>query len=231
MRYRHLFFDLDHTLWDFERNSAESLDEIYQNWSLHQLGIDSCDRFISSFLKINSELWQAFDAGQLEHTDIRKNRFRLVFETLGVACPDNHLDIGESYLSSLPTKKYLLEGALDVLEHVRAMGYQTHVITNGFQDVQGRKIKSAGIHPYFGHVITFDTANAKKPDPRIFQYALELTQADAHSSLMIGDNWVADIEGARSVGMDTVYYNPAGLTFNERPTYDIRHLHELLNIL
>ncbi|PWJ56945.1 putative hydrolase of the HAD superfamily [Dyadobacter jejuensis] len=231
MQYRHLFFDLDHTLWDFERNSAESLDEIYKDWSLHRLGIASSNHFIESFLKINTELWQAFDMGRLEHAEIRKKRFQLVFESLGVTCPDNHQEMGECYLHTLPTKRYLLDGALEVLEHVRKMGYHTHVITNGFNDIQARKIRSAGIHPYFGHVITFENAEAKKPDPKIFNYALALTQAKVETSLMIGDNWVADIQGAQQVGMDTVYYNPAGLEFDQKPTYDIQHLRELLDIL
>ena len=231
MNYKHIFFDLDHTLWDFERNSSESLDEIFRNWSLQEQGITSAEHFIHCFLKINTSLWDAFDQGNLHHSYIRENRFRLVFEELGVACPDDHLAIGEFYLESLPTKKYLLDGALELLEYVKSLGYELHIITNGFDEIQARKIASSGISHFFRNVITFETANAKKPDSRIFQYALDITQASVTECIMVGDNWVADIMGAKKVGMDTVYYNPAGLKFDDIPTFDIRHLDELREIL
>ncbi len=231
MKYKHLFFDLDHTLWDFERNSAESLFEIFHEYELHKLGILSEDTFIESFLKINTKLWLDFDLGNIEHSYIRANRFRLVFESMEIPCPINHIAFGELYLETLPTKSYLMDGALEVLNYVTGEGYQLHIITNGFNDIQGRKIKSAGIHPYFKEIVTFENANAKKPDPKIFQHALNLTKANVSESLMIGDNWIADILGAKKVGMDTVYYNPASLLFDVQPTYDIKALPELMKIL
>ncbi|QRR03051.1 YjjG family noncanonical pyrimidine nucleotidase [Dyadobacter sandarakinus] len=231
MKYEHLFFDLDHTLWDFDKNSSESLEEIFHSQTLHQHGVHSCDDFISSFLKINAKLWNDFDTGQIHHTYIRQNRFRLVFESLGLACPDNHLEIGELYLQTLPDKKHLLEGASQVLDYVTAAGYKLHIITNGFNEVQARKLSGSEISHYFEHVITFENAQAKKPDPRIFEYALSVSGAKAGNSLMIGDNWIADVMGAKQAGLDTVYYNPAGLTFDQTPTYDIRKLDELLLIL
>ncbi|CAG5008999.1 Putative HAD-hydrolase YfnB [Dyadobacter sp. CECT 9275] len=231
MNYKHIFFDLDHTLWDFERNSSESLDEIFTNWSLHQHGITSAQHFIQCFLRINTSLWDAFDRGTLHHAYIRENRFRLVFEELGVPCHDEHLAIGAYYLQSLPTKKNLLEGAMEILNHLTFLGYELHIITNGFDEIQAQKIASAGISHFFRNVVTFETAKAKKPDPRIFQYALKITQAAVSECMMVGDNWIADIMGAKKVGMDTVYLNPAGLKFDDAPTYDIRHLNELREIL
>src|SRR5215217_6383607 len=102
MKYKHIFFDLDHTLWDFEKNSSESLEEIFHRLALHQHGVQSMEAFISCFLRINTALWDAFDRGQLHHTYIREQRFRLVFSELGLQCPDNHDEIGEMYLRSLP---------------------------------------------------------------------------------------------------------------------------------
>ncbi len=231
MQYQHLFFDLDHTLWDFERNSAESLHEIFHHHQLHQLGISSVNHFIESFLKINTKLWQDFDLGNIEHGYIRANRFRLVFEAMELPCPTSHVEFGELYLKTLPTKSYLIEGAMDLLNHVSQNGYELHIITNGFNDIQERKIESAGISHFFKQVVTFENANAKKPDPKIFNHALALTKANISESLMIGDNWIADILGAKKVGMDTVYYNPGLLTFEDSPTYNITNLSELTYIL
>ncbi|MCE7073443.1 MULTISPECIES: YjjG family noncanonical pyrimidine nucleotidase [Dyadobacter] len=231
MKYRHLFFDLDHTLWDFERNSSESLEEIFHTLTLIQYGVSSLDSFIQSFLKINTALWDAFDRGTVHHTYIRENRFKMVFEELGANLPPNHTEIGEAYLRTLPDKKHLLEGALDLLNYANSAGYSMHIITNGFNEIQARKIASSEIGHFFENIITFDTANAKKPDPKIFAYALETARAVPSESIMIGDNWVADIMGAKQFGMDTVYYNPAGLQFDESPTYDIRRLEELMLIL
>lgn len=231
MKYRHIFFDLDHTLWDFERNSSESLEEIFHHHELSRYGIPSLEDFVCSFLKINTTLWDAFDRGQLHHAYIRENRFRMVFEELGAECPADHAEIGEFYLRSLPHKKHLLEGALALLNYVASAGYGMHIITNGFNEIQARKIASSEIGHFFDNVVTFETANAKKPDRRIFEFALDAARATAAESLMVGDNWLADILGAKQVGMDTVYLNPAGLQFDEAPTYDIRRLEELMLIL
>ena len=230
-KYKHLFFDLDHTLWDFDRNSAESLEEIFTNFSLELLGLANSKLFVKTFLKINTSLWDSFDRGQIHHTYIRENRFKMVFQELNITCPPHHLEIGESYLQYLPKKNHLLEGALELLQYVSERGYGINIITNGFNEIQAQKIASSGIGHFFRHVITFETANAKKPDPKIFEYAMELAGASNEDSIMIGDNWVADILGAKKAGMDTVYYNPAGLRFDETPTHDIRKLEELKLIL
>jgi YjjG family noncanonical pyrimidine nucleotidase len=231
MKYKHLFFDLDHTLWDFERNSSESLAEVFHQMALNEHGVSSLDAFVKSFLKINTALWDAFDRGKLHHTYIRENRFKMVFEELGAECPSNHTEIGELYLNSLPNKKHLLEGALNLLNYVSSAGYGVHIITNGFNEIQAKKIASSQIGHFFENIITFETANAKKPDRRIFEFALETAKTTPDDSLMIGDNWIADVMGAKQAGMDTVYYNPAGLQFDESPTYDIRRLEELMIIL
>ena len=231
MKYKHIFFDLDHTLWDFERNSSESLEEIYHQLALQKHGVESLQAFIAHFLRINTALWDDFDNGRLHHTYIRQNRFRLVFEAIGIACPANHEEIGELYLKLLPDKKHLLEGALELLMYTHAAGYGMHIITNGFNEVQARKIASSQIGHFFENIITVDIANAKKPDRAIYEFALASASASAEECLMVGDNWIADIIGAKQMGMDTAYLNPAGLQFDEKPTYDIRRLEELMLVL
>ncbi|MFN4146187.1 MAG: YjjG family noncanonical pyrimidine nucleotidase [Runella sp.] len=231
MKYQHLFFDLDHTLWDFERNSAESLTELYENFELSQHGIASVHDFIKTFSVVNFRLWDDFDHGRIAHAYIRENRFRLVFEALGVEKIGFDGDLGEEYLRLLPQKKHLLAGAKELLEYTAQEGYRLHIVSNGFDFIQARKMESAGILHFFDEIITNDKAGAKKPDPQIFAFALSSAKAQSEHSLMIGDNWVADIQGAMRFGIDAAFYNPNGLSFEQSPTYNIQHLNELMTIL
>jgi len=229
--YHHLFFDLDHTLWDFDRNSRESIFELYEAYGLAERGIASAEEFNRHFITINKRLWSDFDNNRLTHAEIRQRRFPLVLEALG--CADHSIcdDLNEAYLQRLPRKAHLIESALEVLDHLRGR-YRMHIITNGFDEIQTLKMQSAGLTDYFEHVITNNKANAKKPDPRIFAFACQATGAPLEGSLMIGDNYEADVRGAQNAGMDVVYYNPDQLTFEgPAPTYEIGHLKELLAIL
>ncbi|MCU0341535.1 MAG: YjjG family noncanonical pyrimidine nucleotidase [Spirosomaceae bacterium] len=228
--YSHLFFDLDHTLWDFERNSAESLNELYETFDLQQY-ITSPDAFAETFSRVNLKLWDDFDHGRIPHAHIREHRFRMVLEALEVPPLSFMDDMGEEYLRLLPQKTHLLDGALDLLHYLAQKDYELHIISNGFDYIQARKMQSSGIEVFFKEVITNEKAGAKKPDPKIFDYALQSAGAVPKSSLMIGDNWIADIQGAMRFGIDSAFYNPQALIFDETPTYDIRHLEELKNIL
>lgn len=231
MKYKHLFFDLDHTLWDFERSSSESLTQVYHTFQMADLGVDSLDTFISTYLRINYQLWRELERGEIPHGHIRENRFRLVMEALGAPMDTDFRPMEETYIDLLPTKSYLMDGALEVLNYAREKGYVLHILTNGFDVVQGKKMQSAGIFDYFTHLITNEKAQARKPDRQIFEYAIACAAAPCHECLMIGDNWEADILGAKRFGMDTVYYNPEGTPFEEAPTYEVRHLRELMEIL
>ncbi|GAB3021992.1 YjjG family noncanonical pyrimidine nucleotidase [Spirosoma pulveris] len=228
--YKHLFFDLDHTLWDFDRNSAECIVELYDTFRLADLGIESAAEFSRHFIAINRQLWADFDKNLIEHTYIRKHRFPLVFRAMGVDESAVHADLNVEYLKLLPRKPHLLESAKELLDHLNGR-YTMHIITNGFAEIQAVKMDSAEIAHYFTHVITSENANAKKPNPQVFQYAMEISGTNATESLMIGDNYEADILGAKGVGLDTVFYNPQGQLVSDPPTYDIRHWKELMAIL
>ncbi len=229
--YKHLFFDLDHTLWDFDRNSAESLTEIYHHFELVNHGVLSLGDFVRTFIEINTRLWNDFDQGRINHNYIREHRFRLAFEALGVANVPFGSDLGEEYLRLLPQKAHLLDGAVALLDYCANKDYQLHIVTNGFDSIQASKMQSSGIHHYFQQVVTNEKAQAKKPDARIFAYALQAADARPTESLMIGDNWEADIMGALRFGIDAAFYNPKKLTFGQKPTYDIQHLDELKSVL
>lgn len=229
--YKHLFFDLDHTLWDFDRNSAESIAELYEQHRLADLGIKSPEAFAETFITVNRRLWRAFDLNELTHAYIREHRFPLVFEALGITdvscCPE----LNEGYLHRLPRKAHLTEAARELLDHLHGR-YEMHIITNGFDEIQAVKLASSEIAHYFTHVVTNGSAGGyKKPDRRIFEYALQVAGATVPTSLMIGDNYEADILGAQSAGLDTVFYNPKGEVFEVQPTHEIRHWNELMIIL
>lgn len=230
MKYKHLFFDLDHTLWDFDRNSAESIAELFDTFRLVDAGIASAAAFSHHFIAVNRQLWADYDRNLVTHDYIRRNRFPMVLRALGVDESAIDADLNAEYLHRLPRKPHLLESAREVLDYLKGR-YTMHIITNGFADIQAVKMDSAEISHYFTHVVTNGVVDAKKPDPVMFQYALDVSGATVAESLMIGDNYEADIRGAKGVGMDTVFYNTAGAVVSDPPTYDIRHWNELKTIL
>ncbi len=230
MKYKHLFFDLDHTLWDFDRNSSESIAELFDTFRLADAGIASADEFSRHFIAINRQLWADYDKNLIEHSYIRQHRFPLVFKSLGVDESAINADLNAEYLRLLPRKPHLLDSARELLDYLHGR-YTMHIITNGFAEIQAIKMDSSEIAHYFTHVVTSENANAKKPDPLVFQYAMEISGTNASESLMIGDNYEADIMGAKGVGLDTVFYNLFGQQVADPPTYDIRHWKELMAIL
>lgn len=230
MKYKHLFFDLDHTLWDFDRNSAECIAELFDTFRLADVGIASSEEFSRHFIIINRKLWSDYDKNLIEHNYIRQHRFPMVFKSLGVDENAIQADLNAEYLRLLPCKPHLLESAREILDYLHGR-YIMHIITNGFAEIQAVKMASSEIAHYFTHVITSENAKAKKPESVVFQYAIKLSGTTAAESLMIGDNYEADILGAKRAGIDTVFYNPPGIVVNDKPTYDIRHWNELTAIL
>jgi putative hydrolase of the HAD superfamily len=230
MAYKHLFFDLDHTLWDFERNSAETLAELHAEFGLAAYGLYSVADFQRVFRATNVQLWRAYDTNQISQAELRHARFRRVFAELDIhdhGCCDA---LSEAYLSRCPRKGHLVDYAAELLDYL-APRYALHVITNGFDEIQALKLKHAGLTGYFRHVTTSQNSGAKKPDVRIFTHALSRAGCCAGESLMIGDNCETDIAGGRAAGLDTVFFNPNRVTTTEQPTYTIHHLRELMAIL
>ena len=228
--YKHLFFDLDHTLWDFDRNSTESIAEIYDTHRLADLGVASPPVFAETFIAVNRKLWRDYDLDLIGHEYIRQHRFPMVFKALGIDDTDCCANLNTDYLRLLPQKAHLTDSAREVLEHLHGR-YRMHIITNGFAEIQAVKMASSDITHFFEEVITTQSADAKKPNPRIFEYALQASGATVAESLMLGDNYEADILGAKGVGLDTVFYNPKAEVVADPATYDIRHWRELMEIL
>jgi putative hydrolase of the HAD superfamily len=232
MRYQHVFFDLDHTLWDFETNSRETLYDLYHELELAGMGIPAFDHFHDTYHHHNTIFWDRFRKGYISREDLRWKRMWRTLLDYKVANEPLARKLSERYLEILPTKKNLFHDTLDILDYLKGKGYPMHLITNGFEKTQHAKLNHSGIHHYFTHVITSEQAGIMKPHVAIFEYALEKAGTTAAAAIMIGDTLDADIEGANNVGMDSAYFNPAVPPEGKiKPTYVINNLAELKSIL
>ncbi len=229
-KYKHLFFDLDRTLWDFEKSAIEAFQDIFEKYNLAQKGIDDFIAFHKKYTDHNHRLWDLYREGMLEKDVLRWKRFYLTLLDYGIDNRELADAMGTAYLEISPRKVNLFPHVMETLEYL-APKYHLHLITNGFQEVQEIKIKTSGMDQYFEKLITSEEAGVKKPDPRIFYYALDKTGALADESLMIGDDYPVDIEGARQVGIDQVYFDPDAVSKENNCTYKIRDLLELCHIL
>lgn len=227
--YKCIFFDLDHTLWDYECNAKETLLELHVSYKLEERGIPFKD-FHLHFQRINLELWALYDRGAIDNSVIRHDRFKKVLEEFRIREDQLSAELSDEYLQGCPKKSNLVPYARETLDYLSGR-YAMTIITNGFDEIQNVKLMSGEITHYFNHIITSQKAGHKKPAREIFEYALSLNDLHCGEVIMIGDNLVTDIGGARNACIDTVYYNPAGLAHKEEVSHEIRCLSELKNIL
>lgn len=232
MTYKHIFFDLDHTLWDHNTNSRIALEEIYQSFDLQEIGIASTQDFYLTFTEVNHQLWDKYEAGRISQSELRHQRFRLIFNELAVKDHDLCDSISESYMEISTKKSNLLPHAHETLQYLQPK-YPMHIITNGFDEVQSVKMEAGKITHFFREIITSQNSGYKKPDSRIFEYALKKVGAFAGECLMIGDSFQSDIVGATRAGIDAVFFNPDQRIqeISIKPKYEIRDLSELKKIL
>jgi len=230
MRYQHLFFDLDHTLWDFDTNSREALKEIYYSLDLADAGVYDFDLFHKLYLGHNERLWDRYRKGQMKVDELRWKRMAL--SLLEFKNGDEALahKMAVEFLEILPTKQALFPHTIEVLTYLRNRKYKLHLITNGFEKTQHQKMKTAGIDVFFGEVITSEGSNSLKPHPEIFEYAMVRTGAKKKYSIMIGDTPEVDILGAREAGIDQVYVNHTGNKEPVEATFTVYSLKELEEI-
>jgi putative hydrolase of the HAD superfamily len=231
MAYKDLFFDLDHTLWDFETNSRETIQELYTTHRLAELGIVDFDGFYSTYSAHNHRLWDRYTKGFIKQEELRWKRVYLSLLDFKVANEPLAKEMSLAYLEILPNKKHLFPYTIEILEYLKQKEYKMHLITNGFESVQFKKIKNSGLADYFIEVITSEASNSLKPKKEIFEYALKNTNATVAESIMIGDNEFADIQGGINMGMDTVFVNHIQAIPKIPATYTITHLKELETIL
>jgi putative hydrolase of the HAD superfamily len=231
MAYKDLFFDLDHTLWDFETNSKETIQELYNTYHLADLGIVDFDGFYDTYSAHNHRLWDRYTKGFIKQEELRWKRVYLSLLDFKVANEKLSKEMSQAYLEILPNKQHLFPYTIEILDYLKEKQYKMHLITNGFESVQFKKIKNSGIADYFIEVITSEASNSLKPHKDIFEYALKNTNATVTESIMIGDNESADIQGGINIGMDTIFVNHIQATPTVPATYTITHLKELENIL
>ncbi len=205
--YKHIFFDLDRTLWDFETNSHAAMLELYHEFDLPSMGIRDFDRWHKRYRKFNDMYWIDYREGKMEKELLRWIRFYKAFEQYGIQDEALARRFAEAYVNLSPTKELLIEGVGEVLDHLHPK-YPLHIITNGFEEVQHIKLASSKILKYFTTVINSESVGHKKPSREIFAYACRLTGSTPQDSLMIGDDLIADINGALGAGWDAIWYNP-----------------------
>jgi putative hydrolase of the HAD superfamily len=228
--YRHLFFDLDRTLWDMERNARETLAELYEQYGLQARGIASSELFIEHYNRYNDLLWDRYRRRLIDKATLRALRFKQTLAHLGVHDPKLADQFDVDYISEAPKKKHLVPGTLELLDRLKD-NFQLHIITNGFPEVQHHKIINGGLQRYFDVIITSEGCGYSKPDHRIYKHALKKSGGKKEEALMIGDDLLVDIIGAREAGWHQVFFNPAKGTHSETVTYEICELKEIEKIV
>lgn len=221
-----VFFDLDHTLWDFDKNSALAFQRVFLK---HKIDLD-INAFILAYEPINLIYWKKYREDLIGKEQMRKGRLLETFEKLKLSIAHHKIDeLAHSYIQELPGDNYLLEGTQKILHYLNSK-YRLHIITNGFQEVQFLKLKRSKIDTYFQTVTTSDEVGKKKPHPNIFDFALHRAGVEARNSVMIGDSFEADILGANSAGMNTLFFNARGEKVIS-PYLDIKTLSEIVKHL
>ena len=199
-----LFFDLDHTLWDFEKNSALTFDQLLIDYQIPV----RLDDFLKVYVPLNLEYWKAFREQRMDKETLRYRRIKDTFDQLEISIDDDMVfTLADAYIQNLPEHNHLFPGAIEVLDKLKER-YSLHIITNGFREVQHFKMRNAGLTPYFSTVTDSESVGVKKPNPLIFQKALSDASCNPTSSVMIGDSYEADILGAIGVGMKAIHFVP-----------------------
>lgn len=229
MDYKYLFFDLDGTLWDFNANSEDTLLELYTHFHLDQ-SFEDFHSMRDLFMTVNNRLWQAYREGQIDRERLKWYRFSLLLEEAGIRDETLARELDQFYLSRSPYKTKLISGAMEVLDCLEK-SYDLHIFTNGFNDVQFKKIENSGLAPFFKTVTTAEHSGHLKPDAHIFKMALDRAGATQAESIMIGDQYHVDVIGARNAGMDQIYLmSEEELPEKIESTFQIGELRGLLEI-
>ena len=229
-QYRHLFFDLDHTLWDFEANARATLEELYHSLQLEQRGVNDFNLFHKNYLIHNEKLWEKYRKGFIKQEELRTKRMSLALLDFKIADEALTKEMGVRFLDLLPTRTILFPYAKEILKYLAGKNYELHLITNGFEKTQHSKLKHSGLDEFFKEVITSEGSNSLKPNKEIFDYALARSGATKEQSIMLGDSIEVDIIGAKEYGMDQVYINHLGVEPSIKPTYTVTTLKELEEI-
>jgi putative hydrolase of the HAD superfamily len=229
-KYKHIFIDLDHTIWDFDKNAEETLYELYDIYQLGAIGVPAASVFIETYTRNNHQLWAEYHTGKITKDELRETRFKRTFLELGLHPDVVPVAFEDDYVKLGPTKTNLFADAHEVLQYLQSK-YTLHLISNGFKESTEMKVDKTGIGRYFENVIISEVVGVNKPDPKIFEHALKLAGATKTESLMIGDSLEADIYGALNFGMDAIFFNALKVVKPNDVSVQIFGLKELMEIL
>ncbi|WP_379968062.1 YjjG family noncanonical pyrimidine nucleotidase [Epilithonimonas sp. UC225_85] len=228
---RHIFFDLDNTLWDHRRNAYLTIKELFSQQKIsEQYNIDF-ELFHDAYHEINEKLWEQIRDGEIDKEYLRKHRFYDTFLRFDVDDQDLADYFEHHFLDEILKYNELVPGAADLLDYLEAKNYKMHIISNGFQEVTERKCVLSGIADYFETITSADSVGVRKPRPEIFQHSLDLARAEKNESILIGDDWIADVKGAQRFGIDVIFFD----VYNDDPQEEnlkvIKHLSEVKEYL
>lgn len=229
-KYKHIFFDLDNTIWDFDKNSYETLSNLYVTYDLESLGVPSFDFFHEKYKERNAMMWEEYRLGKIDKPTLRDKRFQFTFWDMGLDPELVPIGLAADYLKQGPSKNHLFPHAHEVLSYLKEK-YVLHIITNGFEEAQHIKLESADLYKYFEEIVISEQTGFRKPDVRIFEYSQQKAKAKPEECLMIGDGLEVDCLGAQAAGWHAIYFNPLRIPHQEKPEMEIASLDELMGLL
>ena len=227
MEFKHIFFDLDHTLWDFEKNSNLTFEELFRAHKIHL----ELEDFIAVYSPINFDYWKRYREEKVSKEELRYGRLKDKFDALDFKISDTLIhQLSNDYIAVLPNNNYLFDGVFELLDYLKPK-YTLHIITNGFEEVQQLKLEKSGIKKYFDTIITSESVGVKKPNPRVFRYALEKVGTMPENCVMVGDNLEADIIGALNCGITSIHFNLHDEKFERKKYISVSSLLEIKQYL
>lgn len=231
MKIRHIFFDLDNTLWDHRKNALLTLNDLFERKKISERHHIIFEEFHQKYDEINEALWVKIRDGIIDKNFLRKHRFYDTFLHFGV--DDEHLAnyFEKHFLDEIINYNELVPGALGILEYLKSKKYQLHVVSNGFHEVTNRKVEKSGLKFFLKTIISAEDARAMKPNPKIFEYSLHLVNAEKSESIFIGDDWIADVKGAQNFGLDVIFFDALRENISENGLKIIQRLEEINKFL
>lgn len=230
MPYKHLFFDLDHTLWDFHTNQIITLKELFKKYKLEKY-FRNFDGFFEQYMPINISLWHKYQQGKIPKKDVKTGRFYQTFLKAGFDDMETAIAFADDFVKNNSLQTNVIPSAFELLDYLKQKKYHLYIITNGFKEAQHTKMERSGLTPYFEKTFISEDIGVSKPHQKFFEHAVKTVNAKKSESLVIGDSLENDIKGAREFGIDQVFYNPEGIRHNEKVFKEIKTLKELIGWL
>ena len=231
MKIQHIFFDLDNTLWDHRKNAYLTLKEIFKREDITEKFNIGFEEFHTEYFTINEKLWAQIRDGEIDKEYLRKHRFYDAFLFFGVDDFELSQVFEHQFLDEILNYNDLVPGAFEILEYLSAKNYDLHILSNGFQEVTHKKCELSGIKNYFKTITSADEINIRKPHPEVYDYALKKANAQKENSIMIGDDWIADVEGGKAFGLEVVFLDVFNDNYEAENVKVIKKLKELETIL